>query len=54
MFRFRNKLGEDLALEGLKEYLKRRNRNLNKLMKFTEVCRVRRILEQYTKVIVSL
>jgi len=54
MFRFRNKLGEDLALEGLKEYLKRRNRNLNKLMKFAEVCRVRRILEQYTKVIVSL
>jgi predicted transcriptional regulator of viral defense system len=41
LFRFRNKLGEDIALEGLKEYLKRRSRDLNKLMKFAQVCRVK-------------
>jgi len=52
-FRFRNRLGEDLALEGLKEYLRRRNRDLNKLMKFAEVCRVRGILHQYVKALVG-
>jgi len=49
LFRFRNKLGEDLALEGLKEYLKRRNRDLNKLMKFADVCRVRGTMGLYLK-----
>jgi predicted transcriptional regulator of viral defense system len=53
LFRYRNKLGEDLALEGLKEYLRRRNRNLNKLMKLAHVCRVRGILSQYVKAIVG-
>ena len=43
--RFRNKLGEDLALEALQQYLKRRNRDLNKLMKFAELCRVRGVIE---------
>ena len=52
-FRFRNKLGEDIALEGLKEYLRRRNRDLNKLMKLAEVCRVERIVSQYVKAIVG-
>jgi len=53
LFRYRNKLGEDIALEGLKEYLKRHNRNLNKLMKFAEVCRVKGIVSQYVKAIVG-
>lgn len=53
LFRFRNKIGEDLALEGLKEYLKSRNRDLTKLMKLAEVCRVKGILSQYVKVLVG-
>lgn len=53
MFRFRNKLGEDLALEGLKEYLKRRNRDLNKLMTFAELCRAKGTVSQYVKAIVG-
>lgn len=52
-FRFRNKLGEDLAIEGLKEYLRRRDRQLNKLMKFAEICRVKNIVSQYVKAIVG-
>ncbi len=47
------KLGEDIALKGLKEYLKRRNRDLNKLMKFAQVCRVKGIISQYVKAIVG-
>ena len=53
LFRYRNKLGEDLPLEGLKDYLNRRNRDLNKLMKFAEVCRVKGIVSQYVKAIVG-
>lgn len=53
LFRFRNKLGEDLALEGLKEYLRRRNRDLHKLMKFAEVCRVKKTISQYVKAIIG-
>ena len=52
-FRFRNKLGEDIAIEGLKEYLRHRNRDLNKLMKFAEICRVKSIITQYVKAIVG-
>jgi len=52
-FRFRNKLGEDIALEGLKEYLRRRDRDLNKLMKLAELCRVEGIVLQYVKAIVG-
>ena len=43
-FRSRNKLGEDLALEGLKEYLGHRDRDLSKLIKFAEMCRVKGII----------
>ena len=42
-----------LALEGLKEYLRRRDRDLNKLMKLAEVCRVGRIVSRYVKAIVG-
>jgi predicted transcriptional regulator of viral defense system len=51
-FRFRNKLGEDIALEGLKEYLRRRDRDLTKLMKLADVCRVGVIVSRYVKAIV--
>ena len=52
-FRFRNKLGEDIVMEGLKTYLRKRNRDLNKLMKFAEICRVKGIISQYVKVIMG-
>jgi len=52
-FRFRNKLGEDIAMEGLKVYLRRRGRDLNKLMKFSDTCRVKGIISQYVKAIVE-
>ncbi len=52
-FRFRNKLGEDIVMEGLKTYLRKRNRDLNKLMKSAEICRVKGIISQYVKAIVG-
>jgi predicted transcriptional regulator of viral defense system len=50
--RYRNKLGLDVAKEGLTEYLKRKNRNLEKLLEYAEICRVRPLLQAWLNVIV--
>ena len=49
MFRYRNKLGEDLALEGLQNYLKRPDSNLNELSNYMKICRVKTVMEPYVK-----
>lgn len=52
MFRYRNKLGEDLALEGLQSYLNRSDSNLNELSKYMKICRVKTVMEPYVKAMV--
>lgn len=44
MFRFRNKLGDDLAIEGLKEYLRMRESNIHKLLFYADICGVRKMI----------
>jgi predicted transcriptional regulator of viral defense system len=53
MFRYRNKYGEDLAFEGLKNYLSRKEANANKLRKYAEICQVKTILMPYLKALVK-
>jgi predicted transcriptional regulator of viral defense system len=53
MFRYRNKYGEDLALEGLKNYLSRRGANVNKLRKYAEICQVKTNMMPYLKALVK-
>ena len=53
MFRYRNKYGEDLALEGLKNYLSRKEANVNKLRKYAEICQVKAVLMPYLKALVK-
>ena len=50
--RYRNKIGIDIVKEGIKEYLKRKDKNLNKLMKYAEVCRVQKIIKEYLEVLI--
>lgn len=50
--RYRNKIGIDIVKEGINEYLKRKDKDLNKLMKYAEVCRVQKILKEYLEVLV--
>ncbi|OIO74620.1 MAG: hypothetical protein AUJ85_05300 [Elusimicrobia bacterium CG1_02_37_114] len=50
--RYRNKLGLDVAKEGLSEYLKRKDRNLEKLLKYAEICRVKPLLKTWLNVMV--
>jgi predicted transcriptional regulator of viral defense system len=54
LFRYMNKLGEDIAIETLKEYLKnRKGRNIPTLLEYAEICGVKRKLEPMTKAILA-
>ena len=46
-FRYRNKLGLDTAKEGLSEYLKQKDRNLEKIVEYAEICRVKPLLQTW-------
>ena len=49
MFRYRNKLGEDLALEGLKNYLQSQKVNIHKLDNYANICKVENVMLPYIK-----
>lgn len=53
MFRYRNKLGEDIALESLRNYLKKRDADINKLWDYAIKCRVKTIVHPYIKAMVA-
>jgi len=46
-FRYRNKIGLDIAKEGLFEYLKRKDRNLERLLEYAEICRIKSLLQTW-------
>jgi len=46
-FRYRNKLGIDITKEGLSEYLKRKDRSLEKLLEYAEICRIKPLLQTW-------
>jgi len=53
MFRYRDKLGEDLAIEGLKNYINYRHADLYQLRQYADICRVKTIMLPYLKAIVG-
>lgn len=48
-FRFRNKLGEDVAIEGLRNYFSTYNYHVNKIVKYAKEGRIFSIMEPYLK-----
>ena len=48
-FKFRNKLGLDIAIEALKEYLRQPNRDLDLLLHYARIDRVRNVIEPYLR-----
>lgn len=46
-FKFRNQVGLDTTLEALKEYLRRGHPKVEDLMRYAEICRVRRVMRPY-------
>jgi len=53
MFHYRNKVGEDLAFEGLQNYLNSPESNLNEIQKYMKICRVKTVIIPYLKALVA-
>lgn len=53
MFRYRQKLGEDLALEALKMYLKLNDASTTRLLEYATVCQARTVMMPYLKALVA-
>lgn len=53
MFRYHNKLGEDLAMQALKNYLKRKKKSIGTLIKYAEICQVKTIIMPILKGILA-
>ena len=47
VFKYRNKLGLDVALEALTAYRQRQGFDVNKLMHYARICRVEKIIRPY-------
>jgi predicted transcriptional regulator of viral defense system len=45
-FKFRNKIGVDVAAEALRDYRRRRG-SVDELLRYAEVCRVARVIRPY-------
>ena len=46
-FKYRNKIGSEVAVEALKDYLKRHRRGADELWRFAKVCRVSNVIRPY-------
>ena len=46
-FKYRNKIGAEIAVEALKDYLKQHPRGADALWRFAKVCRVSNVIRPY-------
>lgn len=44
MFRYRNKLGEEFAMQALKNYLAKKQKSIVSLIKYAEICQVKTVM----------
>ena len=52
-FKFRNKVGMDVAIEALRESLRLRLCTRSEIHKYADICRVRRVIRPYMELLVS-
>ncbi|MEI6499575.1 MAG: hypothetical protein WCP21_00955, partial [Armatimonadota bacterium] len=50
-FKYRNKIGLDIAIEALRLYWQRRRPDIPTLMKYAHLCRVDRIMRPYMEAV---
>lgn len=50
-FKYRNKIGLDIAIEALKLYWQRKKPNVSKLLKYSKICRCEKIIKPYIEMI---
>lgn len=51
--RFRNRIGLDVALEGLRNYLRARDRDIEKLLRYAAACGVESLVRRYLEAMLS-
>jgi len=51
-FKYRNKLGLDVALEALREGWRARKFTMDELYRYADICRVRKIMQPYLESLV--
>lgn len=49
LFKFRRRVGRDVALEVLKQYLVQAERNVDALVEHAEICRVAKVMQPYVE-----
>jgi len=51
-FKFRNKVGEDIALEALQDYMKHLQPNVSLIMEYAKIARVEKLIRPYLEALV--
>lgn len=51
-FKYRNKIGLDVAVEALKLYLQRKKKDINKVVYYSRICRVGKVILPYIEAII--
>jgi hypothetical protein len=51
-FKYRSKIGLDVAIEALKDALKRRKATVDEMERFARICRVSRVMRPYFEAVV--
>jgi hypothetical protein len=46
-FKFRNKIGLDIAIEALKDCLRRKEATVNEIYRYAKTCRVNNVIRPY-------
>ncbi len=50
-FKYRNKIGLDVAIEALKDVLRQRRTTVDELLRYAEICRVRAVMRPYMEIL---
>ena len=51
-FRYRNKIGLDVAIEALKDVLRERKASVDDLWRYAKICRVANVMRPYLEAVV--
>ena len=51
-FKFRNKIGQDIAIEALKQYIHEKGRNIERLLYFARIDRVEKVITPYIEAMI--
>ena len=53
LFKYRNKVGLDVALEALREAWRERRFTMDELDRYAQICRVRRVMRPYLEALIA-